>query len=679
MELFNLLAKLTLDTNEFDKDLDQAEKDLNAIEVDDPQLGLDNDDFNSGIEESQGLGETFGSDMEKVFKGIKTALTVTGIVGAITGIVNGLKEAINMTAQTADGIDKGSKRLGISRQAYQEWDHALKQSGSSIDDVKKGLMNMQLAMKAADPMTMFDPDKADDAIDRLADQSVGLSEDVYNAMRDLGLLDDLVDQKFENTEQLMGETLKRLAAYKGEDRGLLVRAIFGKGGDNLNALLDEGVDGVEDLLNEASKLGLIMSDEEIDNAVKYGDAVANLNAELDAIKQAFVADIIPVLTDAVSWLTDFLAKLNPRLNTNSIDQIFDDIDQKTLKATTDIDEATVTAKKLIEDLQSMGDYWTLDDEGKMTWDALAAKALELFPQLSDYIDSDGKKIQGNTQDIEDNIEAWARLEKQRLLATAMEEKQAEVAKQLTAAYEKGAKAREQEAVAEGKRATAIEEVNTVLGKNEELKNAVYGAFGVEKVDETNADQILNWIHDNGFETVGMDTLDEWLKLEGQAKALREEAEKMKEKANEANDSLKDEAKYLGEEMGLTSSEIEKATSQVGKLSEALKTLPKDVYINFHTQDFTDGTKPGKKAIGDAYVPYDNYPALLHRGEKVLTATEARRGEGNTDFSGLEDKIIAAIREGMDGATVNTYLNGQAITDEVNRNNMRGVKGRRFAK
>ena len=71
--------------------------------------------------------------------------------------------------------------------------------------------------------------------------------------------------------------------------------------------------------------------------------------------------------------------------------------------------------------------------------------------------------------------------------------------------------------------------------------------------------------------------------------------------------------------------------------------------------------------------------MLHRGEKVLTATQVRRGEGGggADLSHLEDRIAAAIRAGMDGATVNAYMNGRKVTQEVNRQNINDVKGRRF--
>lgn len=42
-----------------------------------------------------------------------------------------------------------------------------------------------------------------------------------------------------------------------------------------------------------------------------------------------------------------------------------------------------------------------------------------------------------------------------------------------------------------------------------------------------------------------------------------------------------------------------------------------------------------KAVGMSYVPYDNYPALLHQGERVMTAAEVRaeKGGGNITVTG----------------------------------------------
>jgi hypothetical protein len=89
-----------------------------------------------------------------------------------------------------------------------------------------------------------------------------------------------------------------------------------------------------------------------------------------------------------------------------------------------------------------------------------------------------------------------------------------------------------------------------------------------------------------------------------------------------------------------------------------------------------------KAKGDWYVPYDDYPAVLHRGEAVLTASQARKyrdGEGNgIDLSGLGTVIVEAIREGMANAQVNSYLDGRKVTEEVNRITGNSLMARRYA-
>ena len=126
--------------------------------------------------------------------------------------------------------------------------------------------------------------------------------------------------------------------------------------------------------------------------------------------------------------------------------------------------------------------------------------------------------------------------------------------------------------------------------------------------------------------------------------------------------------------GATADQATDATTKAQELRDMLNSMPTDVTTAIH---FTfDDFQP--KAIGSAYIPYDNFPALLHRGEKVLTPTEARKGSGDgIDYGHLEDRIAAAIRAGMDGVTVQSNLNGRDITDNVNRDTGRDLKARRF--
>lgn len=670
MELFSLLAKLTADTSEFHSELEKAKSEANNLEIDDPKVGLDTEEFESNAASAESVGKGFGTSMEEVFKGIKTALTVTGVVAAISGIVSGLREAVNMTAQTADGIDKGSARLNISKRKYQEWDHALRQSGASINDLQKGVIQFNQYVSSFEPGAV---------VENAEEAAEGAGGEMANAFARLKISVKDANGQLKSTETLIEESLIALAGFEGskEERGTLVNTLFGRGATSLNALLDSGVAGVKELLGEADKLGLIMSDEEITNAVEYGDAVANLNEELAAIKSAFVADIIPVLKDGAQFLTELLSKFNPRLRENSLTQTFDSINNKTQASILSVDRATVSAKKLVEDLENLGDYWTLDEEGRMTWDALAAKALELFPQLSEYIDTDGKKIQGNTQDIEKNIEAWARLEKQRILSAALEEKSVAVADKLTKAYEKGAEAREKEADAEAERVLAIQELNKRLAEN-----------GIEaQLPETaNMEQFMsarlkllatlgeNDLRLTEYSAIGGD----WVKLTNEAASLRKEADSMKTEAEEAQKSLGDYEKYLGEEMGLTEQEILSATQSVQSYKDELNSLPSDVYTTIHQEYVVDDLDAPPKAIGSRFIPNDML-VYAHRGEEIRTATQARQDNKGTDYdiAEFENAMIRAVERGMSQAQVNAYVTDREVARGTNRFNGGEIDSGRF--
>ena len=72
-----------------------------------------------------------------------------------------------------------------------------------------------------------------------------------------------------------------------------------------------------------------------------------------------------------------------------------------------------------------------------------------------------------------------------------------------------------------------------------------------------------------------------------------------------------------------------------------------------------------RAIGIDYVPYDNFPALLHEGEKVLTAGEARQ----------EKNGVSGIQIVMNGTVIREEADVQRIAQEMlnklEEANMRG--------
>lgn len=94
-----------------------------------------------------------------------------------------------------------------------------------------------------------------------------------------------------------------------------------------------------------------------------------------------------------------------------------------------------------------------------------------------------------------------------------------------------------------------------------------------------------------------------------------------------------------------------------------------------------GEQPFSNAKGLWTVPYDDYLTRLHRGERVLSASQARKSDksdSNISMGSLFNGIVGAVRTGMENANVNSFLNGRDITDDVSRDTLRRIKSRRFA-
>lgn len=701
MELFSMLAKLTLDASEFEKQLKAAESEADSFDLEEPKLGLDDSEFQQGIEDAndaevddlddptlgiedsefttgvedaneaevedldepklglddteftEGLkdaeseSESFGSIVGQVFENLKGVLVGTGIVALVGTFVNYLKQGVALAGQNGDVIDKQSQKLHLSAEAYQELNYALGLSGASITDLTR-------AMRTFDEI-----------------QGGKITDDQAAYFEQLGISATDASGKMKSAQELMEETMYALADYTGNDRGLIMEAFFGKNSAGLNALMNSTSDEIKAMRQEAQDLGLVMTDEEVKNAAAYTDATSRLQQAVEGLQTSIGSTLLPLLTDAANELAKIVALFNWRSGDQSLGDQLDEIDKNGVNALKTLEQNEGQAKSLIETLASMGDYWTLDESGKKTFDQLAAELITLYPQLDTVINNNKNAIWENTEAITKNIEEWTKLEQQRILDQTLADKQEAIAQQYASALDKQIEAKVKESEADGKRAEAIRELNDVLQKNEELRSFVEGRFGTSEVTADNAAEIFEATKEFGL-PMGTETVEEWNKLQQEASSLRSEADAMSAEADAAMENYKAYAEALASELGITISDTETATAKANELKNAIDSIPDYKRITLVEQ------RLNSHAIGSEYIPYDNYPALLHRGEKVLTATEARKQSNGTDMSGLEDRIESAIISGMSKSTVRSYLNGNDITDDVDKNMIRKLKARRFA-
>lgn len=247
MDLFDIAAKITLNTDQFEKGMKNAE--------------------------SEGSG--FAS---KLKKGLGTAAKVGG--AAITAIGAGavalgksFYNGVSDLAAYGDQIDKNSQKMGISAQAYQEWDFVLQHSGSSIDAMGRGMMTLSKQAESGS-----------DAFERL-----GIST------QDLAEL---------NKEDLFAKTIEGLQALgEGTERDALAAELFGGSAKELGPLLNTTADDVAAMRQQVNDLGGVMGDDAVKNAAAFQDAMQNLQTAFDGIKRGFLDDFLPSFTKVIDGLT----------------------------------------------------------------------------------------------------------------------------------------------------------------------------------------------------------------------------------------------------------------------------------------------------------------------------------------------------------------------------------------
>lgn len=195
----------------------------------------------------------------------------------------------------------------------------------------------------------------------------------------------------------------------------------------------------------------------------------------------------------------------------------------------------------------------------------------------------------------------------------------------------------------GKISTAIEDIKRVLG---ELKQAIKPV--VDKFDE----------YKQKLEESGIDTNVLVRIIDGAVLAIGDLATQISNVISLVESLTSSSPTGFG----ALGSAAAGAADAVKNAFAPVKSLLDGLFSGLKIPDLggLSGLFGGQHAIGADYIPYNGYPAILHRGEAVLTAREAdewRRGQGkgsgvvnNFTFNGVSqsdlDYIVAYVNRGL---------------------------------
>lgn len=244
MDLFNLVARLTLDLSEYEKGLGNAET----------------------------KGSTFGSGLKKAATVGAAAVAAVGSAAIAAG--TSLVKSTGDVAAYGDNIDKMSQKMGISAQAYQEWDAIMQHSGTSIDALKPSMKT--LATQA---------EKGNDAF-----QKLGISEKEVASL---------------SQEDLFAKVITGLQGMEeGTERTYITSQLLGRGATELGALLNTSAEETQKMRDRVHELGGVMSDDAVKASAQFQDTLQDMSTGFDSLKRNMLSEFLPAITDVMDGLTN---------------------------------------------------------------------------------------------------------------------------------------------------------------------------------------------------------------------------------------------------------------------------------------------------------------------------------------------------------------------------------------
>jgi hypothetical protein len=218
----------------------------------------------SGLAAAQKQLNTFAKGAARL--GGIGAIGATAILAPMVGIAKSF-------ADTGGALDDMSQRTGASVESLSGIGYAAKMSGSSIEDVEKGIRTMQKGIVAGDPI-----------------------------FAQLGI--NFEDLKSQSPDEQFKSIADKIANI--EDPALkasMAMQVFGKSGADLVPLLSSGSDGIDELAKRGESLGAVMSGEQAQSAAILGDSIDMVSEAFGGLVNTIGAQMAPAFTAFLAGVT----------------------------------------------------------------------------------------------------------------------------------------------------------------------------------------------------------------------------------------------------------------------------------------------------------------------------------------------------------------------------------------
>lgn len=179
----------------------------------------------------------------------------TRMMIASTAVVTAFAACAYAAADYGEQLVETSQKTGMAVEELGALKYAAEQSGVGFDQMRLGLTRMQ----------------------RAAFEAARGSKEQADTFRMLGVAVQDASGGMRSGTEIFRDVAERIAAMDDPTaRAALAMRVFGRSGAELLPLLQEGGAGIDELMQRAEKLGLVMSDQAARDAEEFGDAIDDL-------------------------------------------------------------------------------------------------------------------------------------------------------------------------------------------------------------------------------------------------------------------------------------------------------------------------------------------------------------------------------------------------------------------
>ena len=220
-------------------------------------------------------GKSFTSGFGTAIKGFGVA---TAAAGAAVGAM-GAKfiSATSDAAEYGDNIDKMSQKMGLTAEAYQEWDAVMQHSGTSMETMKASMKTLANAAETGNAAFM----------------ELGLTEEQIATMTQ----QDLFEATIAGLQNVTDDTQRTYLAGK----------LLGRGATELGALLNTSAEDTQAMRDRVRELGGVLSDDAVKASAAFQDQMQDMQTSFQGLSRNMMADFLPSMTQVMSGLTEIFS------------------------------------------------------------------------------------------------------------------------------------------------------------------------------------------------------------------------------------------------------------------------------------------------------------------------------------------------------------------------------------